>query len=70
MKGGIYMDIGNVSAALSSLSYVDSGSLAEAVGTAMLSKALDSNEAYGSALTKMMEQSVTPELGGNIDLYA
>lgn len=64
------MDIGNVSAALSTLSSVDSGSLAASVSTAMLQKALDTNETYGDAVSKMMEQSVRPELGGNIDVYA
>lgn len=37
-------------------------------GVAMLSKALDSAEVTGDALTKLMESSVTPELGQNIDI--
>ncbi len=37
------------------------------VGTAVFAKALDNSEASGEAMVKMMEQSVTPWLGGNID---
>lgn len=38
------------------------------VGTALLSKAIDQGQETGDTLAKMMEQSVTPELGGNIDI--
>ena len=43
------------------------------VGTAVLSKAMDTNEALGQGIIQMMdsaamERSVTPELGTNIDL--
>lgn len=38
------------------------------VGVAMLSKSLDTFQDVGDGLTKMMEQSVTPYLGGNIDI--
>ena len=38
------------------------------VGTALLSKAIDQGQENGDALTKMMEQSVNPDIGGNIDL--
>ena len=37
-------------------------------GVAMLSKALDTAEVTGDALTKLMESSVTPKLGQNIDI--
>ncbi|MDE7365740.1 MAG: YjfB family protein [Lachnospiraceae bacterium] len=37
-------------------------------GIAMLSKALDTVEDTGDSLTKLMESSVTPELGQNIDV--
>lgn len=40
------------------------------VGTAVLSKNLDTMEQQGAAMTKMMEQSVTPHIGGNIDFSA
>ena len=38
------------------------------VGTAVLDKSLDFNKEIGADIAKMMEQSVTPYLGGNIDL--
>lgn len=38
------------------------------VGTAMLAKSLDMTETVSDGLAKIMEQSVTPYLGGNIDL--
>lgn len=37
-------------------------------GTAMLSKAIDQGQEIGDSLTKMMEQSVNPAVGGNIDI--
>ncbi len=69
------MDLANVSSALSTLSTYDSmssvsqGSLAYAVGTAVLSKQLEMNEALNTSMIQMMEQSVTPHLGSNIDMY-
>ena len=44
--------------------------LSQDVGTAMLGKSLHMAEDLGSGMVKMMEASVTPELGQNIDLYA
>ena len=38
------------------------------VQVAMLRKSLDTIETSGAELTKMMEASVTPELGQNIDI--
>lgn len=69
------MDLGNVDTALSTLSAYDAsssvgtGSLAYAVSTAVLSQSLDAQAALGASMLKMMENSVTPELGGNIDVY-
>lgn len=37
-------------------------------GIALMSKAMDIAETNGDALTKMMEASVTPNLGQNIDV--
>ena len=50
-----------------------SNNLQTKVGTAVLSKAMDTNEALGQGIVQMidsaaMERSVTPELGANIDL--
>ena len=61
------MDIAAVSMALSQ---VDLGAK---VGTAMLDKAMDSNEELGAGLVRMidsaqMELSVNPNIGGNFDV--
>lgn len=70
------MDLANVSSALSTLSAYDAsssviqGSLAYAVGTAILDNQLEMNEELNASMIRMMEQSVTPHLGGNIDVYA
>lgn len=37
------------------------------VGAAILSKSLDNMEAMGEGMKKIMETSVTPNLGQNID---
>ena len=70
------MDLANISSALSTLSAYDAsssvsqGSLAYAVGTAVLDNQLEMNEELNASMIRMMEQSVTPHLGGNIDVYA
>lgn len=61
------MDIAGLSA---SLSAIDTQTK---VGTAVLSKAMDTNEALAAGLAEMidaaaMERSVNPAVGGNIDL--
>lgn len=38
------------------------------VGVAVLSKSLDTIEDLGQSMIRMMEQSVTPQLGQNIDI--
>ena len=69
------MDFSNVDLALGTLtaydsgSSVSSGSLAYAVGTAVLSQSLDLTQQMGASMIQMMEHSVNPELGGNIDMY-
>ena len=45
-----------------------SNRMQDQVGTAVLSKALDTFEQNGAALTKMMELSVNPSVGGNFDM--
>jgi len=64
------MNISSIS--LSQLSITGSDSLSK-VETAMLSKALDSNEVAGAGLLKMidaaaMERSVNPSIGSNFDM--
>ncbi|MBE5943719.1 MAG: putative motility protein [Lachnospiraceae bacterium] len=39
-----------------------------AIDISILKKSLDSVEASGDMITKMMEQSVNPNIGGNIDI--
>lgn len=61
----------NITGLAMSMSNIEVGNQ---VGTAVLSKAMDTNEALGAGLVEMidsaaMEQSVNPHLGTNIDLY-
>lgn len=69
------MDIANVGFALSTVSSYDIGTsaspvtLQESIGVAMLSKTMDLNETLNTELVQAMERSVTPNLGGNIDIY-
>ena len=63
------MDISGMTPALSALQSYDAGSsvsqtsLSYAVSTELLSQQM------GTAMVQMMERSVTPGLGGNIDVY-
>lgn len=43
-------------------------SVLQTVSTSMLAKTLDMQELQGAQMTKMMEQSVNPNLGANIDV--
>lgn len=47
---------------------VSQASTMSAVNTSILAKTLDTAEMQGEQLTKMMEQSVNPGLGRNIDI--
>jgi len=40
----------------------------QTVNTALVGIALDTAQVQGDSLTKMMEQSVNPSIGGNIDV--
>lgn len=65
------MDISAVSSALGAVqSYgpYATGSVAQAVSVEMLDQSMEMNEAMNSQLIQLMERSVTPNLGGNIDL--
>ena len=57
------MDIASLSTATSTQSILND------VGVAMLSKSLDTVEDMGDGMVKIMESSVTPYLGQNIDYY-
>ncbi len=56
------MDIASLSTALSMTQTSND------FGVVMLSKQLDSMETMGDSMVKLMERSVTPHLGGNIDI--
>ena len=56
------MDIASLSTSLSM------ANVQNAFGVLMLSKQLDTVEDMGDSMIKLMEQSVNPHLGGNIDI--
>lgn len=62
------MDIANVGSALLAVGSSDPGSISGAVSLKMLENAMDSNESMSLSLSKMMENSVYPHLGSNIDV--
>lgn len=57
------MDIASLSTAMSTQNILND------VSVAMLSKSLDTVEDMGDRMVKIMESSVTPYLGQNIDYY-
>lgn len=56
------MDIAALSTSMSQMN------LTSQIGTAVLSMSMDMAETAGDGLIKVMESSVTPELGANIDI--
>ncbi len=56
------MDIAAISTAMSQMN------LTSQIGTAVLSMSMDMAESAGDGLVKVLESSVTPELGANIDI--
>ena len=57
------MDTASLSTAMSTQNILND------VSVAMLSKSLDTVEDMGDGMVKIMESSVTPYLGQNIDYY-
>lgn len=57
------MDIASLSTAMSTQNILND------VSVAMLNKSLDTVEDMGDGMVKIMESSVTPYLGQNIDYY-
>ena len=57
------MDIASLSTAMNTQNILND------VSVAMLSKSLDTVEDMGDGMVKIMESSVTPYLGQNIDYY-
>lgn len=62
------MNIGNVNSALSAINTSEPSFLMESVGMKMLDKTLDTSASMNDSIIRMMENSVTPYLGGNIDV--
>ena len=62
------MNIGNVNSALSAINASEPSSLMESVGVKILDKSLDASVSMNDSMIRMMENSVTPYLGGNIDV--
>ena len=65
-----FMDITGLDAALSTVSAYDIGSSTSPVTLQEdIGKSLDMTQTLGAGMVQMMENSVTPYLGSNIDLY-
>ena len=63
------MDIAGVGIAYSSLNAAPSAtSVQAATSMAMLDKTLDMSSQLNQSMIQMMERSVNPEIGGNIDI--
>ncbi len=68
-KGWCFMEIAGISIALSALQSVSSSSsVSAAASMKMLDNSLEMGEQLSAGMVKMMENSVTPQLGGNIDI--
>lgn len=69
-EGGVFMEIGSLAdIALSQMPALSTTKPSD-ISIAMLSKQLDMTQEMGADMIKAMEQSVTPHIGGNIDVYA
>ncbi len=53
-----------------SVPQVTDNALVNAVSTEVLAQSLDTQEALGNDMIKMMEQSVLPSVGSNLDIQA
>lgn len=58
------MDIAAVSTAMSM------ADLQTDIGVAVLNKSMDNMETMGEGMKKILESSVTPHIGGNVDVTA
>lgn len=56
------MDIASISTAMSM------ADLQTDIGVAVLSKSMDTMETMGEGIKKMLETSVNPHIGGNVDV--
>ncbi len=64
------MEIGNVTSALRDVQMSAPSTMQERVSIKMLDNAMDLSEVMSEGMVKMMENSVTPHLGSNIDINA
>lgn len=63
------MDISSLSSALSAVQLTEAmNTMPSATSVAMLDKSLDMSSQMGDSMIKMMENSVTPHIGGNFDM--
>ncbi len=53
---------------MSSISGLGTSGLKQQVGLAVIAKSLDVTEQNGQQLVQMLQQSVQPNLGGNLDI--
>ena len=51
-------------------SYNSTQSVAYAASVMMLDKTMEASESMNVQMVRMMEQSVNPHIGGNIDIFA
>ncbi|MDD6157455.1 MAG: putative motility protein [Lachnospiraceae bacterium] len=62
------MEISGMNAALSAVNSASPSSVVGLTSMKMLSNSIEASEQMGADFAKMMENSVTPYIGGNIDL--
>ncbi len=62
------MEIAAVNSALSAVSSATPGTYVQAASMEMLNNTLELNDTLAQSTIKMMENSVTPYLGGSIDV--
>ena len=62
------MNIGSISNLPDIAMSVSSANKMGDIGIAMVDKSLETAQANGDAIKKMMEQSVNPSIGGNFDI--
>lgn len=67
-KGVTILNISSLGASGIGVSLSGDTSHMNAIDTSILKKSLDTAEQTGAMLTKMMEQSVNPNIGRNIDI--
>ena len=58
----------NITGITATIPVATDNQLLNAVSTEVLSQTLDTQETIGDGMTRMMEQSVTPYIGGNFDM--